>query len=367
MGKYSIELRHLLEDDFYDIFDFDYDFYTDDTNIKCNFERKFIQKYYFREIGFDTPQKFSWFLRAKLDELAPTYKELYRSQVESIGYNFLENKNYTETFESLITNKNLRTDELEKTINEINAIREGNKEKSEENSLNNNQTILNQTNTSEITKTINTTQTKDLTFINGGTVTKKHDITTTDDGTNKRTDNLREDVDNDTRTKESNIRDGVSNVNVENSKTNETLNENAINTLNTGTQTTEVDNTNSVTGTITDINDITNKEEGSVTDGGSISDLGSNTLSSNDTIINDTQNKREIEAEHKSDSEKSNNENGLNTIKDDGEVVERRTLNGKGNIGVVSASKLISEWRKIILDVDRQLINELNDLFMGLF
>ena len=120
MGRYSVELRELVEDCFYDIFNFDYDFYTDDPTIKANFERKFIQKYYFREIGFDTPQKFSWYLKSRLDELAPYYKELYRSQVEAAGYNFLENKNYTEVYESIINNNNLRVDEIDKLLSGTN-------------------------------------------------------------------------------------------------------------------------------------------------------------------------------------------------------------------------------------------------------
>ncbi len=49
-NKYTIELRTLLEDEVFEVFSFDYDFYTDDPKIRAKFEQKFKDHYLFDEI-----------------------------------------------------------------------------------------------------------------------------------------------------------------------------------------------------------------------------------------------------------------------------------------------------------------------------
>lgn len=98
MAKYTLEINQLARDKNFKIFSFDYDFYTDDNEIKKNFEQKFIDKYKFHEIGFETIGRFKHYLRATLNEIAPYYKQLYESELKSKNIEFLLNKDYTETF-----------------------------------------------------------------------------------------------------------------------------------------------------------------------------------------------------------------------------------------------------------------------------
>ena len=98
MAKYTIDLYTLLKDDNFKIFNFDYDFYTDDINIKQTFESKFIDRYMFNEIGFETVARFKHFLKERLNSIAPYYKQLYQTELESKNIKFLLNKDLTETF-----------------------------------------------------------------------------------------------------------------------------------------------------------------------------------------------------------------------------------------------------------------------------
>ena len=104
MAKYTIDLYTLLKDDNFKIFNFDYDFYTDDINIKQTFESKFIDRYMFNEIGFETVARFKHFLKERLNSIAPYYKQLYQTELESKNIKFLLNKDLTETFERIVEN-----------------------------------------------------------------------------------------------------------------------------------------------------------------------------------------------------------------------------------------------------------------------
>ena len=98
MAKYTIDLYTLLKDDNFKIFNFDYDFYTDDINIKQTFESKFIDRYMFNEIGFETVARFKHYLKERLNSIAPYYRQLYYTELESKNIKFLLNKDLTETF-----------------------------------------------------------------------------------------------------------------------------------------------------------------------------------------------------------------------------------------------------------------------------
>lgn len=98
MSKYTIDIYTLLKDKNFQIFNFDYDFYTDDFEIKKKFEQKFIDRYLFHEIGFETVARFKHYLKTTLNEIAPYYKQLYESEMRSKDIDFLLNKDYTETF-----------------------------------------------------------------------------------------------------------------------------------------------------------------------------------------------------------------------------------------------------------------------------
>ncbi|MGL5569364.1 MAG: hypothetical protein ACRDB9_08985 [Cetobacterium sp.] len=120
MAKYTIELHTLLKDSTFKLFDFDYDFYTDNNGIRNNFEEKFIQHYRFSEIGFESVARFKHMLKSKLDLLMPYYKQLYLSELKAKDIEFLLNKDYTETFERELTG--ISNSDVSNKANETNNI-----------------------------------------------------------------------------------------------------------------------------------------------------------------------------------------------------------------------------------------------------
>ena len=104
MSKYTLELRRIHQT--YKIFDFDYDFYTDDETIKYNFEDKFINEYYFNEIGFETVVRFKQRLRTKLNKIMPYYTQLYKTELRSKDIDFMLNKDLEEVYERVLEGSN---------------------------------------------------------------------------------------------------------------------------------------------------------------------------------------------------------------------------------------------------------------------
>ena len=103
MANYTMEIRQMVDEPLIGLFTFNYDFYSDDKESKKEFERLFTEYYYFREIGFETPERFKVKLKAKLDIIMPYYRQLAMTEWERLR-----------TTEQMMTSKNL----LEKTIHE---------------------------------------------------------------------------------------------------------------------------------------------------------------------------------------------------------------------------------------------------------
>ena len=110
MSSYTLELRHIHQT--YKVFNFDYDFYTDSDIIKSKFEQKFIDEYYFHEIGQETVARFQHRLRTKLNKIMPYYKQLYDTEIAAKDINFLLNKDLTETFERVVTGESSSINDL---------------------------------------------------------------------------------------------------------------------------------------------------------------------------------------------------------------------------------------------------------------
>lgn len=116
MAKYTIELGTLLENGFqldlnsYPIYD---------EKIRDTLNQLIIDHFYFREIGYETPQLFNFALSRKMREIMPYYNQLYKS--ESVEFNPLYNIDITETFEQNSANSgntNLKTDKTSSGENE---------------------------------------------------------------------------------------------------------------------------------------------------------------------------------------------------------------------------------------------------------
>lgn len=129
MAKYTIEVNSLLLDSEFNLFSFPYDFYTDNEEIKRNFEKKFTDTYRFNEIGFETVARFKHFLKTKLNNIMPYYTKLYETELKAQDINFLLNKDLTETFEKDINSNGMSS--MNQAIND--RITQNSKESNIEN------------------------------------------------------------------------------------------------------------------------------------------------------------------------------------------------------------------------------------------
>ena len=105
MGNYTIELRFLNNPPMSKLFDFQYDYYmkglvSDEVyeQKKKEFENKFLEFYYFDEIGYKTPDRFKQRLKNYLDMGFKKWQERYNTEIEvqKQNINFLLNKDLIE-------------------------------------------------------------------------------------------------------------------------------------------------------------------------------------------------------------------------------------------------------------------------------
>ena len=105
MSNYTIELRFLNNPPITTLFDFSYDYYmkglvSDEVyeQKKKDFENKFLEFYYFDEIGYKTPDRFKQRLKNYLDMGFKKWNERYKTEleVEKQKINFLLNKDLIE-------------------------------------------------------------------------------------------------------------------------------------------------------------------------------------------------------------------------------------------------------------------------------
>ena len=127
MATYTIDLYSILKDKNFDLFDFDYDFYNEEH--KKDFEEKFINRYMFDEIGFETVSRFKHFLKEKLNRIAPYYNQLYQTELRCLegDIDFMLNKDLHETIN--VKDKNTsksKTNAKSKTLNKESYLDNGN-------------------------------------------------------------------------------------------------------------------------------------------------------------------------------------------------------------------------------------------------
>ena len=105
MSNYTIELRFLNNPPMTKLFDFQYDYYMKGlvseevyNQKKKDFENKFLEFYYFDEIGYKTPDRFKQRLKNYLDMGFKKWQERYKTELEvqKQNINFLLNKDLTE-------------------------------------------------------------------------------------------------------------------------------------------------------------------------------------------------------------------------------------------------------------------------------
>ena len=231
MANYTMEIREMMNQPLINgVFTFDYDFYNDNQQDKETFEKLFISHFYFREIGFETPERFKMKLQAKLNLIMPYYRQLALTEWDKL-----------KSIEQMMTSKNLT-----ETTEHTQSI-QGNSE-----------TQSNQSSSSNATQSTSSNN----------------------------------------ESKSSNLADGVS--------------------------------------------------QSSLTDG--------YLTSSGKTEQTDT-----------SQTEATGNTNQSISGNNEQQLMEKTTFTSKGDIGVQTPAYAITEWRKVIINLNQMIINECEDLFMKLY
>lgn len=283
MAIYTMTIKELLEAGV-NIFDFDYMFYNHDLGAKEIFENKFLDQFYYYEIGFDDVDKFKHFLRTKLITSYPYYYQLYQTELRCVDIDFMLNKDLKETIKRELKNQadNLKESTINGTI-------------STEKTNSGNNVTSNELNSNE-TGNINASLTDVYTESNNNDV------------------------------KESNIGNGVSNTGLEQgylTARQNTVGDSSYNLEETNTAT----NTNTVESLQTSTNAIDETQTGTSTNEQTQRDSN---------VINETQ-------------------------------TETTELLSQGNIGVTSSAELLEKWRRVIINIDMMLLNELSNLFLKIY
>lgn len=387
-----------------------------DEGHRAILNNKIIRHYYFREICCDSPERFNFYLETKMAEIMPYYNQLYKSEL--LEYNPLATEFYSETnslskeakkaVENYIkkiaeestgdnysgskrenlnedtkrdasgteTNKATRTDKLKEVavtaetnsntrtddLTEAVETTSGSTKNSDATNDSTTTNALKTTNSSEnsgsgTSKTSGSKVTGFSDIPQAGyetTVTENADgsVTTTSKGylTTRTTESTNEQ--NATTTKETGKattdNTGTVTVKSELKQKDEIAETNSSTKTNTGT----VENAGSVDKTVTKDNTGTqnNDSDGTMTE----TETGSKTNKNN--IYEDTQ--RNVFVSSKNVGE--NAEQEKRHEKENGELF------AEGRRGI-SPADLIRKYREIIQNVDMMIIDELNDLFMGVF
>lgn len=387
-----------------------------DEGHRAILNNKIIRHYYFREICCDSPERFNFYLETKMDEIMPYYNQLYKSEL--LEYNPLATEFYSET--------NSLSKEAKKAVE--NYIKKIAEESTGDNYSGSKRENLNEdtkrdasgTETNKATRTDklkevavtaetnSNTRTDNLTEAveNTSGSSKNSDATNDSTTTNAlKTTNSSENSGSGTSKTSGNKVTGFSDIpqagyettvteNADGSvtttskgylttRTTESTNEqNATTTKETGKATT--DNT----GTVTVKSELKQKDEISETNSSTKTNTGTveNAGSADKTVTKDntgTQNNDSDGATTETETGSKTNKNNIYedtqrnvfvSSKNVGENAEQEKRHEKENGELfaegrrgISPADLIRKYREIIQNVDMMIIDELNDLFMGVF
>lgn len=361
------------------IFDFDYPIFDESyrTTLECNI----LRHYYTREICAETVGLWKLWLDARMNEIMPYYNELYKTTL--LDFNPLYDVDYTREGNRSVdeTTKNTGTIADDGTHTKTGSVEdEGNKEKITQNDRN-----INQDNTGSITdfrtgtettqKTGTDTTTMTGTDTNNKTGTQTEAKTGSDGVANTSAPkNNRWDLYSDTPQGGIN---GIENASEPgNSVGNNAYLTNARHIIEDGTGSTS-NQTSTYGSQIQTTFNTQDQETRNLTD--------QNTKNLTDTLTLDTENERVFNRNTETDDQLRGNEKTdtsnvrtFDTLNKDGNV---RTLNTqvkgdnlteylervRGKRGRDSYAKMILDYRKLFLNIDKMIIDELSDLFFGLW
>lgn len=323
MSKYTVTLHQLIISG-YDLGLTQYPIFDEQFRIPLN--NKILDHYRFREIGFETPEMFKFFLNRTMNEIMPYYNELWKTlllefdpltnyhMVEHILFTGSEDTDGTETG----TGNNTTTTESEQTDTGES--------------------------TGTTTDTLNTTTTANVTNTKSNTGSVEHEFneTTTDvdDGSNVRTSNIDKKHSDTPQTEISFPEQGnmfVTDIS---------------NELSTVTDDINTTKTIHRTGANTDNTDMTETENNTAT----TRNTGSNTQEVSVNNVNNSVN-----------NATNTNEYVNNLVNKILKAIENETNSEKNGYMNITPMELIKQMRDLIINIEMMIIEELALLFMQIY
>ena len=126
MANYTMEIREMINNPVINgVFTFDYPFYNDNIDDKKEFEELFEKYFYFREIGFETPDRFKMKLESKLRLIMPYYRQLALTEWNKVktvelmmnSKNLTETTTHEQTLSGTSTNSGTSTSSINQSTN----------------------------------------------------------------------------------------------------------------------------------------------------------------------------------------------------------------------------------------------------------
>ena len=304
MAMYTIELRTLINDYNYRLFD-DYAFYTDDKKVKAEFEKLFIETFYFHEIGCETPERFKWMLKARLNLIMPYYKQLYQTEWTQVNKDMMNSKDLTETTTHTLTSN------------------QSGKQAQQGTSDSSSQSTGSGTETSKSSSQSN----------GSGTETSESKAQSSGSG----------EANNHSTDLESALENGVPQVHLETDLTRKAQSDSTSSSSSTASSQSEsTSSSSSKASSESDSTSSSSSEASSQSDSNTTSTsqaTSSNHATNNSSLTNQQQNQLE----------------------------ETTTFTSKGDIGIQTPAYAIAEWRKVLININQMIIEECHDLFMKIY
>lgn len=354
MAKYTIELGKLIESGYplsfgnYPIFDEEY---------RQTLEGKIIDHYYFNEIGAETADRFSFYLRRKMREIMPYYNQLYQTTL--LDFDPLVTDYYENGYKEILgITRNLYADLGSRRDNSGREAMSEKELKSHTGNADSTLTAVGKETTGQTTK-----ETELETIQSNQTTT--NDLTAQTDTTNSGTGNtttwgLKDNVFSDVPQGKIDFKmivqpDGETTITGDGYATTTNIDKTRENsktsTEETSSSTTKNTGTVDVDGNSTRNNTKDGTLDKTVDDTKTTTGKNTQSLNEDNTVDSERTNERnEKFKQNRKEKEKENTE------RDKKEYTKGR----KG----VSPSKLLEEYRQQILNIDMQIIDDLEELFM---
>ena len=355
MSKYTTEVRHICEVEYgatsskgFNLIDeiittaapkiFNFDFPIFDENYRLLLEKKILRHYYTREICEETVGLWKLRLQDKLNLIMPYYNQLYSSEL--LDFNPFYDTDYTRD--------GTKADEVQRTDNEsesrqsyeagVNEVKQNTV--AESNSINSSNSFTNteNTNTNENTSNSNTIDNS----TNSTSTNEESSNSTERDNTAGKTDKYSD-------TPQGSIQDLDDDVYLTNARIiNDTANETS-----SGSTTAMVSSSG--------ISNSESSAQASTSENETFTGNTSNSSNASNNNISSVDDNKTLNTSKNNNTDASKYKTG--TVSNSEEYVERVL----GKRGTVSNSKLLKEFRETFLNIDRMVIDELNDLFFGLW